>query len=40
MHDMGMININGAIYNVIRVEKVGKCVLHYLDQEINTEMIN
>jgi alanyl-tRNA synthetase len=30
VHDKGAMNINGKFYNVINVEKVGKCFLHHL----------
>jgi len=33
-HDTGRAKINGKEYNVVNVEKVGKCVLHTLDQPV------
>ena len=36
-HDTGKITINNITYNVINVEKVGKCVIHEIDQEIKLE---
>ena len=34
VHDKGTITINNQVYNVINVEKVGKCFLHHLEEEI------
>ena len=34
MHDLGKIIIKGENFDVVQVEKVGKCVLHYLNREI------
>ena len=33
-HDTGTLIINGVVYSVINVEKVGKCNLHFLDYEL------
>jgi len=33
-HDTGVLTIKGETYNVVNAEKVGKCVLHFLDKEI------
>jgi alanyl-tRNA synthetase len=33
-HDIGTLEIDGEIYNVVNVEKVGKCSLHILDKEL------
>jgi len=33
-HDTGTLIIKGVTYNVVNVEKVGKCVLHFLDKEL------
>lgn len=34
LHDVGTMTIDGHVYNVVNVEKVGKCVLHILDAEL------
>ena len=31
VNDKGNITINGKTYEVVNVEKVGKCVLHFLE---------
>ena len=33
-NDIGTLTIDGTIYNVVDCIKVGKCVLHKLDQEL------
>lgn len=33
-HDTGTLTINGVKYDVVDAEKVGKCVLHILDREL------
>ncbi len=33
-HDTGVLVIKGETYNVLNAEKVGKCILHYLDKEL------
>lgn len=41
-HDNGTITINGKLYNIVDGEKVGQCVLHILDREVeeqNEELI-
>ena len=35
MHDTGFLSVNGENYEVTNVEKVGHCVLHYLDRELD-----
>jgi alanyl-tRNA synthetase len=37
VHDKGTIKISDKVYNVINVEKVGKCFLHFLDEAIDLE---
>jgi len=37
LHDIGTMTIDGTKYLVVNVEKVGKCVLHILDQELPLE---
>lgn len=37
VNDLGTISILGKEYQVIDVEKVGKCVLHYLNEAIEVE---
>ena len=34
LHDTGILEIQGEIYKVINVEKVGNCTLHILDKEV------
>jgi Ser-tRNA(Ala) deacylase AlaX len=38
MHDTGRMVIGDKEYKVISVEKVGKCVLHVLDQELDSQL--
>jgi alanyl-tRNA synthetase len=38
-HDTGVLIIDGQEYNVINVEKVGKCSLHILDKEVDKSFI-
>lgn len=33
-HDTGFLTVNGVKYDVVDAEKVGKCVLHILDREL------
>ena len=33
-HDTGTLTVNGVKYDVVDAEKVGKCVLHILDREL------
>ena len=33
-HDVGTLKIEGVVYNVVNVEKVGKSTLHILDKEL------
>lgn len=33
-HDVGVLTIDGEQFQVLNVEKVGKCVLHILDKEL------
>jgi alanyl-tRNA synthetase len=35
VHDTGKVWVAGEQYEIINVEKVGKCVLHFLDREID-----
>ena len=35
IHDIGKFTIGNEKYDIIKVEKVGKCVLHFLDREID-----
>ena len=39
VHDTGVLKIGDKSYHVINVEKVGKCFLHYLDQEVDQNII-
>ena len=39
VHDTGVLKIGDKSYHVINVEKVGKCFLHYLDQEVDENII-
>jgi alanyl-tRNA synthetase len=32
---LGVLHIDGETYNVVNVEKVGKCVLHILDRSLS-----
>lgn len=40
-NDTGIMTIEGidTVFNVVDVIKVGKCVLHKLDQEVNQDII-
>jgi alanyl-tRNA synthetase len=40
LHDIGYLIINNEIYDVIRCEKVGKCVLHYLNKNIDDSILS
>ena len=40
MHDLGKLTIDGSEYEVIDVEKVGNCVLHFLDKPLTEEKIH
>lgn len=37
-NDVGTLTIKGEEFQVVNVEKVGKCVLHVLDKEIQDEI--
>lgn len=39
IHDIGTITVDGQTYQVRRVEKVGKCFLHYLDKPISEDAV-
>lgn len=39
MNDTGKILIDGKEFGVVMVEKVGKCVLHYIDSELEESCI-
>lgn len=39
MHDKGTLEIKGEIYKVENVEKVGKCILHFLNREIKEDVL-
>lgn len=34
LHDLGTLTVDGKTYNIVNAEKVGKCVLHILDEEL------
>ena len=34
MADLGVLHIDNEVYNVVNVEKVGKCVFHILDRPL------
>eukprot|EP01016_Furgasonia_blochmanni_P018253 TRINITY_DN2078_c0_g2_i4.p1 TRINITY_DN2078_c0_g2~~TRINITY_DN2078_c0_g2_i4.p1 ORF type:complete len:764 (-),score=336.45 TRINITY_DN2078_c0_g2_i4:2205-4496(-) len=36
-NDLGSLEIEGQVYNVVNAEKVGKCVLHILDKPLEKE---
>lgn len=38
-HDTGSLIIENEAFKVLRVEKVGKCILHFLDKPISEELI-
>ena len=40
MNDLGKMTIDGTSYEIIDVEKVGNCVLHFLDKPLPDEKIN
>ena len=37
MHDLGTMTIDGKTYNIVNAEKVGRSVLHILDEELPLE---
>lgn len=39
VHDIGTITLDETVYNVYNVDKVGKCILHYVDKEVPAEVI-
>jgi len=39
VNDIGQITINGVVYEVYNVDKVGKCFLHYLNKEVDPATI-
>lgn len=40
MHDTGYLTIKDVKYTVKDVQKVGKCVLHFLDKELDQAMVD
>lgn len=34
LHDLGTLTVDGKTYNIVNAEKVGKSVLHILDEEL------
>ena len=38
-NDTGTMRIQNEEFQVVNVEKVGKCVLHYLDREVKEDLV-
>ncbi len=39
INDIGFMEFGGENYEVVNVEKVGRCFLHYLNKEVNPEKV-
>jgi len=39
MNDIGHISIKDVTYQVVDVQKVGKCVLHFLDKPLPVDLV-
>ncbi len=39
VNDVGQMEIGGILYQVYNVDKVGRCFLHYLDREVNPDVV-
>lgn len=38
-NDIGTLNIGGEAFNVVDCQKIGKCVLHYLDRPVTNDVV-
>lgn len=39
VHDLGTIRIGDKTYQVYDVQKIGKCFLHYLDNQVELDVV-